>query len=71
MRLDRPCLVLTALWCLLTAASASAECAWVLWGEVLTAGKLWGSTTEYVLVSAHPTHPEWGMSQSLLNLRRE
>jgi hypothetical protein len=38
--------------------TAHAECAWVLWGEVVIPGKLWGSTTEYVLIGAHATHAE-------------
>ena len=43
--------------CLLLWATTAhaAECAWVLWAEVVRAGKIWGSTTEYVLVSGYST----------------
>jgi hypothetical protein len=58
MRLRRAS-VIVALFLLTSPATANAECAWVVWGEVLTAGKIWGSTTEYVLVSAPPTQSDW------------
>ena len=43
---------------LASAATADAECAWLLWAGVLTAGRFWGSTTEYVLVSGYQTHAD-------------
>jgi hypothetical protein len=58
MRLGRRATLLVALFLLTSAATADAECAWLLWAGVLTAGRFWGSTTEYVLVSGYLTHAD-------------
>jgi hypothetical protein len=50
--------VIVALVLLASAATASAECAWLLWAGVLTAGRFWGSTTDYVLVSGYLTRAD-------------
>ena len=43
---------------LLSAAMADADCAWVMWAEVLTAGKIWGSTTHYAIMSGYLSQAE-------------
>ena len=50
--------VIAMLSLLASAATADAECAWLLWAGVLTAGRFWGSTTEYVLVSGYQKHAD-------------
>jgi hypothetical protein len=58
MQLRRTAGLVVALFLIASAATADAECAWLLWAGVLTAGRFWGSTTEYVLVSGYQTHAD-------------